>query len=163
MKENWKSIRGYAGLYEVSDLGNIRRITPYNNSTDAPLVASIVAGYPRVTLSKENQRRAHLVHRLVADAFIGLKRGLVVNHLSGVKTDNRLANLELVTRKENERHKWDVLRTGGRGRAKLSFEKADEIRRLKAEGASYRELAKQFGVSPGTITFIINGTTWIRR
>jgi hypothetical protein len=160
--EIWKSIDNYAGLYEVSDLGRVMRVAKYNNSKNTPLAAQTAGGYLRVGLCKEGKSRYHLVHRLVATAFIGIAPGYCVNHRNGIKSDNRLANLEVVTPKENERHKWDVLRIQHRPKQKLSFEKAAEIRLLRSQGVPFRTIAKAYGVSVGTIGFVVNGTTWVR-
>ena len=62
--EKWKAIKGYEGIYEVSNLGRVRskngEITPHPNST----------GYLRVQLSKNGEKHRFFVHRLVADAFV---------------------------------------------------------------------------------------------
>jgi hypothetical protein len=84
-----------------------------------------------------------------------------VNHKNGDKMDSRLANLEVVTPSENERHKRHVLRNcGSFKRRKLTFADAEEIRALKASGATYGELFRRFGVAQGTIQRIVERTIY---
>lgn len=88
--ETWKSINSN---YQVSNLGRVknrfgRLLKPYSSST----------GYLKVKLDTDKQE---YVHRLVAKAFYGEKENCVVDHINGNKQDNRLANLEWVSTKEN--------------------------------------------------------------
>lgn len=99
MKEIWKPVIGYEGLYEVSNLGNVKSLIrrkilkPIKNG----------CGYLKVELCKEGKRKKIYVHRLVYSAFNGdIPTGLEVNHINDKeKTDNRLCNLNLMSHKEN--------------------------------------------------------------
>lgn len=97
--EIWKDIKGYEGLYQVSNLGRVRRqskLLHLNTNT---------YGYKHVTLSKGNAQKTALVHRLVASAFIENPLGLPqINHKDGDKSNNAVSNLEWVTPKENNCH-----------------------------------------------------------
>lgn len=101
MNENWKDIFGYEGLYQVSDLGNVR-----NRNTLKILKPRINNnGYGRVILRKDMQPKEFLVHRLVALNFIPQVVGKdFVNHIDENKLNNRVENLEWVTHKENMNH-----------------------------------------------------------
>lgn len=62
-------------------------------------------GYYRVTFSNNNKRKSYYVHRLIARAFLpNYSENLQVNHKNGIKLDNNLKNIEMVTLKENIRH-----------------------------------------------------------
>ena len=107
MKEQtkeWKPVVGYEGLYEVSSDGDVR-----NAKTGRVLKPCIDnLGYSRVYLSKQSMVKYFRVHRLVAGIFLTkeLDKG-DVNHINGVKSDNRVCNLEWATRSENIQHAWD--------------------------------------------------------
>ena len=89
-----------------------------------------------VQLSKDNKVSLHLVHRLVARAFIpNPERKPFVNHINGVKTDNTVGNLEWCTRSENERHKLYVLGCEPGGMAKRPVKCVDT-------GVVYRSIAE---------------------
>lgn len=164
MQEIWKSVVGYEDLYEVSDLGRVRRTRAYNSSKKEPL-KPVFDGkhYLRVSLSSANKARAFNIHRLVANAFIGIGDGMVVNHINGDKLDNRLANLEVVSIQQNEAHKWDVLKNGHSPNKKLSYEQVLAIRSAKASGLSLSEIAKTFGTCKSNVSAIVRGQTWTDR
>ena len=97
--EVWKDIDDYEGLYQVSNLGRIKRIYPYehliSNSKNSK-------GYYTVGLTKNNIRKNKMVHRLVAKAFIlNPDNKKEVDHININRTDNRVENLKWVTHKEN--------------------------------------------------------------
>ena len=108
--EIWKDIPGYEGYYQVSSLGAVRsleRKSNFNNMihkgiTMRPRIDH--HGYMLVKLSRCNIGKNINIHRLVAMAFLGhtpCGHEVVVNHINGDKTDNRLFNLELVTNRHN--------------------------------------------------------------
>lgn len=115
--EQWKPIKNYEELYEVSDLGRVRRKDSYIKTgirhSEVRLWKGRVLksrlkknGYLTVDLSKEQQVKTVSVHRLVAQAFCEKENEEqnVVNHINANKLDNRAANLEWVTSKENKSH-----------------------------------------------------------
>ena len=96
--EIWKEIEGYAGLYEVSNCGNIRSLK-FGRKLN-PVVNS--SGYKLISLSKEGKRKSFSVHRLVAEAFIpNYNNYPCINHKDENKTNNQVSNLEWCTQKYN--------------------------------------------------------------
>ncbi len=157
---NIREIPETAGIYGACDQGNIYRLVKYNNSKDAALKPSVVAGYLSVSICINNKSKRMLVHRLVCSAFHGLPDGMCVNHKNGNKFDNRPENLEACTHTENNRHMVDVLRKWNRLLTKLTTEQVIEIRRLKEKGLSLSQIAKMYGVTKSNISCICRGVTW---
>jgi hypothetical protein len=124
-------------------------------------------GYPCVGIrDEEGVRHYFSVHRLVAEAFLAPVEGkTLVNHKNGIKTDNRVENLEWCDYTENMRHAFanglnQASRGEDKGNSKLTEAQVLEIRRLRKTGLFHREIAKQFGVSYSSIQLICQGLRW---
>ena len=113
MKEIWKDIEGYEGIYKVSNLGRVRSLDRkiVRNGAQTQLNGEVRklsiqgGGYQVVNLSFNEIQSQHLVHRLVAKAFIANPENKPeVNHLDEVKTNNKASNLEWSTPTENVRY-----------------------------------------------------------
>lgn len=97
----WKDIEGYEGLYEICEDGRIK------NKKSGELLNGTKSnnGYIRISLSKCSKSKKIYKHRLLAIAFIEKVDGKnVVNHINGLKDDNRLENLEWTSIRENTSH-----------------------------------------------------------
>lgn len=106
MKEIWKDIKDYKGLYQVSNIGRVKSLANRSNhKTEIIIKQSKVTGYMQVTLYKNSRRKMFKVHRLVAMAFIPNPLNKEqVNHIDGKKTNNAVENLEWNTVSENVKH-----------------------------------------------------------
>ena len=97
----WKDIKNYEGLYQVNELGEVKGLV--NNKILKPTKHS--EGYLQVRLSKNNIKKAHYIHRLVAQAFIDNKENYpCVNHKDENKTNNCVSNLEWCDHKYNDNY-----------------------------------------------------------
>jgi len=156
--EIWVSLDSLCGVYEISSYGRVRSVktkkilkTPISN-----------CGYPRFYGSIHGKKRAFLVHRLIADAFIpNNERKPFINHIDGDKTNLAISNLEWCTHKENMRHAREnglidiSIKRSGPGEmspaAKLKETDVYCIRKLISEGVPNKDIAKLFGTSIGNV------------
>ena len=110
MIEIWRDIDEYKGIYQVSNLGNVKSLIGYNGkkyiSREKLLSKTLsTTGYYKVELYKEKEKKSLRVHRLVAIAFIENPLNKEqVNHIDGNKLNNNVENLEWNTSLENIRH-----------------------------------------------------------
>lgn len=103
LKEIWRDVVGYEGLYQVSNWGRVKSYLRGKERILKPVLEN--NGYYSVNLYKKGKLKKFSLHRLVVETFLGeISSGLVVNHLNEIKTDNRLENLEIVTQRENVNH-----------------------------------------------------------
>jgi hypothetical protein len=159
----WRQISTHL-QYEVSRSGQVRL-----RGGRELAQSTTTTGYRVVRLS--GPRCQPRVHRLVAEAFIpNPENRREVNHLDGCKVNNRVANLEWTTSRENRVHAWKSglrnrshlpLKVGsGNGRSKLTEATVREIRERRSRGATLRGLAREFGVNHKTIAEAIDGRKW---
>lgn len=101
--EIWKPVVGYEGLYEVSNLGNVKSLNWANTKTEKNLyLKKQNKGYLQVELVKNGNKKMITVHRLVAMAFVPNPDGFPqVNHKDEDKKNNRAENLEWCNQKYN--------------------------------------------------------------
>jgi RNA-binding protein YhbY len=128
MEEIWKDILGYEGLYQVSNLGKVKSLPKKwigangsVNGHNGMILSTTLSdkGYVKVKLSKDGKRRHTTMHILVAKTFISnIENKPQVNHINGIKTDNRVENLEWATALENVQHSFET----GLNIAKKGFE-----------------------------------------
>lgn len=106
--EIWKDIKGYEGIYQVSNYGRVKSLN-YNKTNREGFMSfnNNGTGYLQVCLTKDKKYKKKLVHRLVAKAFIEKPIDKnYINHIDGNKSNNHVENLEWVTRSENQKHAY---------------------------------------------------------
>ena len=154
MIEEWRDIKGYEGLYQVSNLG---RVKSFKGVSERILKIGVDRyGYISINLFKNNKRKLCKVHRLVAEAFIPNQDNKPqVNHIDEVKTNNMVSNLEWVTAKENSNH--------GTRTEKMIKTQGIKIRAIDiANGewndyCSQRECARELGLAGSSINKCLKG------
>ena len=171
-KELWKPVVGWDEIYEVSNLGRIRRIKPYYISWKYPrLMKPSMSrnGYLNVELHDSPKKFLCIgVHRLVASAFIGpCQKGKNVNHKDRNRANNRVENLEYLTQIENVRYGFnfkDRLKNVSKGterwNARLNEISVLSIKKEIISGSSLTHIARKFKVHVVTIFDIKHGKTW---
>jgi hypothetical protein len=111
--EEWKDVVGYEGLYVVFNLGNIKskdrilnnRWGAYTKKADKLVFPKNIEGYRKGNLCKDKICKSFSLHRIVATAFItNSTLKAEVNHINGIRDDNRAENLEWCTKRENQCH-----------------------------------------------------------
>lgn len=153
MIEIWKAIPSLNGWYEASNLGNIRSLY-YNGGKRKKPRIRILRKRKDEYLDVHIFKKHYLVHLLVWEAFNGpIPKGMEVNHINEIRWDNRIDNLNLLTRKENIN--WG---TGNEKRSKKIYEyNAEGI--LVKEWKSQIEAAKELNIAQGSISNNAHGKT----
>lgn len=156
-KEEWKPIKGYEGLYEISNFGRVKSLVGWNGHKYvkrekilAPYKQQTNPNYSRsvVKLKKNGKGKEFKVHRLVAKAFIpNPKNYKVINHKDGNPLNNKVNNLEWCTQKMNIKHALEN---------ELKVNRINTIDRetmveLLNNNFNYDEIAEILGVAKGTV------------
>lgn len=141
-EREWRPIEGYEGLYEVSNLGEVRRLKKWNghngySDCKRPVIPSDNGhGYLIISLYWRNKRKNCYIHRLVAKAFIDNPNGYEqVNHIDYNTKNNHVSNLEWCTASQNQYHS-SIHRHGFRntktntGEKFITYRKSREVYRV---------------------------------
>jgi hypothetical protein len=175
-KEIWLPVKGFEGRYEVSNFGSIRSLDMYINNPHGSKSfkkgrtlrqTKNGKGYLAVKLCLNGLQKSLVVHRIVAEAFVPNKMNYPqVNHLNGIKSDNRTDNLEWCTNRQNIIHAYNngLIKTN-KGEAhhmsKLKQTEVDEIRVFLSNGETMSSLARKYSVTVTSIYHIKIKKTWI--
>ena len=174
IQEVWKCVVGWEGVYEVSDQGRVRSLdrvvsapSRWGHLVQQRRRGRIMSGhakshgYVRVALQHEGAATYAYVHALVLQAFRGARpEGHETRHLNGLRSDNRLLNLDYGTHRDNQmdRVKHGTSNRGERhGLAKLT---ESAVRAIRGDTAPARDLALRYGCSPSLINNVRRGSSW---
>ena len=163
MSEIWKPVRNYESVYEISDMGNVRRIGRATGARQGRKLKPFLDkdGYPAVNLSIARKRRRHSVHVLIVESFIRpLQQDEEVDHVDTIKSHSLLGNLEIVTSGENTRRALAAgLYTPRQNMAKrlvLNEDIVARIRFLHVPGQfGSRRIAKALSLNLSTVENVI--------
>lgn len=151
----WKDIKGFEGLYQVSDEGQIRRF--YKNGKTKLVKGKDGSKYYSVDLCKNGIKKSCNIHKLVAEAFLEKPKGYAeVNHKDGNKKNNRLKNLEWVSQRGNLEHAMNQLHHYPFGKAPRRVRCIDiETGEVVEEFQSVAEASRRVGRASARTTITI--------
>lgn len=158
----YKAIKGYEGIYEVSELGKVRSVDRTVKFQDGRVrkyagkelkLKMDKGGYAIVQLRKNGIYKTCVVHRLVAEAFLPNPNNLPqVHHLNHDRKDNRIQNLKWVSKSEQRDEHWRLTQSKIRGtRLRVVGHGIDKIYN------SSKEVQRELGVSNSTALFVAKG------
>ena len=164
-KEIWKDIKGFEGLYQVSNLGRVKSLERFRKGKNSSLASvkekilksyMLNSGYYIIGLTKQSILKTYLIHRLVWEAFNGsISEGYEINHLNEKKFDNRLENLNLMTHRENINYGTGIERSvKKRANGVLQFTLEDIF--IK-EYPSTKQVERELGFDQGNIVNCCKG------
>ena len=158
--EQWKDIKGYEGLYQISNYGRVKRLSrtykTYNYLTkrynerkikEKILKGAINKGYNRICLTKNKKETNHFVHRLVVENFVRkLNDDETIDHIDCNKLNNNINNLEIVSIQENITRAFN---NGLRKKSKVAIQPVylvDDNDNILKEYDSMSQAAKDLGI-----------------
>lgn len=162
--EFWREIHEYNGAYMISNKGRVKS-TNYNHTGKEQLLKlnKDLNGYIKVELCKNNIKKKWFVHRLVAFSFIeNIYNKPFINHINGVRADNRCENLEWCTAKENMYHSLHIMNRVPNTKGKFNINgrfvlQLDDDNNIIAEFPSIAQAARDTGSFSSAISACLSG------
>lgn len=166
-KETWKDIKGYEGIYQVSDLGRVKsldRIIERKNGNGSFFKKGQIQklqdngnGYKYKQLKHNGKSNNFYIHKLVMETFVGQRPNeMVICHKDGDKSNNRLDNLRYDTATENN---IDQFRHNNK-KGKLEIKDVLKVREMYKQGFSTKEISDYFNVGKWVVLRIKNGKNY---
>jgi len=162
MKEIWKEIKGYEGLYIISNNGEVVSLGLRNKVVNKQRIKFLklsydIGGYHVVTLCKNNHKKTYKTHRLVAIAFHDNPNNLpMINHKDECRTNNKANNLEWCTALYNATYNNNAVKRGLLERAPI-IQYSKDMKIIKIWSGRV-EIVEVLGFSGGNITSCCTGT-----
>lgn len=154
-----KDIVGYEGHYAVEG----HKIFSLKSGEAIELKPqTLISGYQQIGLRKDGKRKFYYVHRLIAEAYLpNPENKPEINHINGIKSDNRPENLQWATKSENLKHAYEnglriPVRGDNHSATKIKDSQVIEIFSLREKGLKTVEIAKIMGCSQSYISQILN-------
>jgi hypothetical protein len=165
--EEWKDVKDYEGVYQISNYGNLRRWFPYKARFKPLKKLTHPEGYVLYHLSLKDIMVSFRAHRLVAEAFIPNPNNLpVVNHIDCIRDNNYFKNLEWcdVTHNNNNYAFTHGNKVSAKGQdctfAKLKDEDVISILKKSRNGEKNFKIALEYNISQSTVCDILKGRRW---
>lgn len=169
--EIWKDIINYDSCYQISSLGNVKSLKRLSKNQFKTFILNEKilkngkgsGGYLYINLYKNSTAKNIMIHRLVALAFIpNIENKPQVNHKNGIKTDNRVENLEWCTNSENMKHAYiNNLNIPIKGEDNVNSKlKNEDILEIRSGKLTRKELRIKYNVGQTTIHNIISYKKW---
>lgn len=170
--EEWRPVVGFENAYLISRTGKLMRTLSAGCTRAGRIVnGTIIRGYMKYTLHAGGSRKVRFAHALVMAAFVGPRptRGMHINHLNGVKTDNRLENLEYCTALENATHARHILGVNVKGKYHVGEENSASnltvmqvlaMRYDYEHGMTTRQIADAYGIKRPTVYAVVKRINW---
>ena len=162
-----KPIEGFEDTHSITKDGKVWS-KPRHGTIGRWMKPVLYKGYLFLKLRRHPKIKKFALHRLIAQAFIPNPLNKpCINHKNGIKTDNRIENLEWCTNLENMQHGYRtglINNTGeNNGQSKLTWKQVEEIRKNHiSEGIMKRKPWDKYGISNPVYYLVLNNKRWIK-